>query len=564
MRNRRRLWLTLLLSLALSFGLLTWVVIAGYTPQLGLDLAGGTSVVLTAKGETSTDSLAEAVDIIRSRVDDLGVAEPEIITEGNENIVVQLPGLENEDQALDLIGTTAELGFRRVEAVFPAPQAVPEESGGTTETTVPPAEGEGEPSTSTPPTDTTSPEGGGQSSGSPDAGSSIFRAASLQAQAPETTPPTGTTEIPVTPDGQVPTQTQVPVQAPPLTPPDQIKPDVSIVVPDRDGTLIYQLGPEVLSGREVENAQAQIQSGVGASWIVTLQFSGKGDDAYQRITGEAACAQIGDPTRQIAIVLDNEVVSAPQVAEDVQCNQGISGGGIITLGDAENQQEEAEDLARKLRYGSLPIELETSSIETVSPTLGQDSLDAGMVAAIVGLVLVAIYVLVLYRLFGLYIVFGLAMFGVLVYVFVALMSEFYGLTLTLAGLAAIVVSIGINADSAIVIIERIKDEVQEGRTIRTSTERGYTRAFRTIVAGDMVSILAAATLYFLTVGSVRGFALMLGVSTLLDLLITIFIMRPMVLLSGDSWPFRNERLLFWHRPVREPSGERDASLEAAT
>ncbi|MCE7883486.1 MAG: protein translocase subunit SecD, partial [Actinobacteria bacterium ATB1] len=125
MRNRRRLWLTLLLSLALSFGLLTWVVIAGYTPQLGLDLAGGTSVVLTAKGETSTDSLAEAVDIIRSRVDDLGVAEPEIITEGNENIVVQLPGLENEDQALDLIGTTAELGFRRVEAVFPAPQAVP-------------------------------------------------------------------------------------------------------------------------------------------------------------------------------------------------------------------------------------------------------------------------------------------------------------------------------------------------------------------------------------------------------------------------------------------------------
>lgn len=570
MRNRRRLWVTLILSLAVTFGLLTWVLVADYKPKLGLDLAGGTSVVLTAKGKTSPDSLKVAVDIIRSRVDDLGVSEPEITTEGNNNIIVQMPGIDNEQQALDLIGTTAELGFRRVQGLFPGQGALtPEES------TLPPDTGAGgtddtTPETTAPPTSAPGEGEGGESGAGWDAGESVFRAAALQAQA----------EAPVSvPEGTLPPGVQIPgqgtgqgtVQAPPLTPPDQITPEATIVVPDRDGTLIYQLGPEQLSGREVKKATAQIQSGATGlgGWIVSLKFTGKGDDLYEKLTGEAACAQSGDPTRQIAIVLDNEVVSAPQVAEDVQCNQGISGGGVITLGGSESgdksQEKEAKELASLLKYGSLPVKLETSSIQTVSPTLGEDSLRAGVIAGIVGLILVALYVLAFYRFFGLYVIFGLGIFGVLVYVFVALMSEFYGLTLTLAGLAAVVVSIGINADSAIVIIERIKDEVYEGRTMRTSTERGYKHAFRTILAADTVSLLAAATLYFLTVGSVRGFALMLGTATVLDVVITILIIRPMVLLSGDSWPFRHERLLFWRRPdLREDRVPAEGSLEAAT
>lgn len=599
MRNRGRLRVRLIFSLVVTFGLFAWVLIAGMTPQLGLDLAGGTSVVLTAKGDASEDTLGVAVDIMRSRVDDLGVSEPEITREGTNNIIVQLPGLENEDEALDVIGTTAELGFRRVKGVFPASGTTA--STGTEGQQAPPettAPGEAEP---TPPADsqapteppTTGPTQGGSGEqslhtggGKAGEGDSIWRAAALQAQAP--TEPPGTTSPSGTPPGaslpeglppdiqqqlqqQVQQQTgqtpgQPPTQkAPPLTPPDQFAPGKEVVVLDKDGRAVYQLGPEELSGREVRDATAQISGAGGVGeWVVTLKFTGEGDSEYKRLTGEAACAPAGNPERQIAIVLDKEVVSAPQVDPSIQCNQGISGGGVITLGGAKGQETEAKDLARLLRYGSLPVVLETSNIETVSPTLGRGSLKAGILAAVIGLVLVAAYAILFYRLFGMYIISGLAIYGMLIYVFVCLMSKYAGLTLTLAGLAAVVVSIGINADSAIVIIERIKDELHEGRTIRTSADRGYARAFRTVLAADTVSALAAITLYFLTVGSVRGFALMLGVSTVLDVLITICVIKPMVLLSADTWLFANEHLLFWRRPDRLPSARAKATAEATT
>jgi protein-export membrane protein SecD len=238
------------------------------------------------------------------------------------------------------------------------------------------------------------------------------------------------------------------------------------------------------------------------------------------LTGEAASFPIGDPRRQIAIVLDGEVMSAPSVNPDINPNVGITGGSaLITVGADTDAQQQAQDLALTLRYGSLPVAFEVSAVQRVSATLGTDSLQAGIIAGVLGLTLVAIVLLVFYRSLGLVAILGLTVFGSLLIALFGLLGEFQGLTLTLAGVTGIIVSIGITADSYIVYYERIKDKVREGLEVEDAAEEGFALAFRTILTADTVSLLAAILLWFLAVGAVKGFAMALGLATILDIFV---------------------------------------------
>jgi preprotein translocase subunit SecD len=276
----------------------------------------------------------------------------------------------------------------------------------------------------------------------------------------------------------------------------------------------YRLGPVEVAGEDVEDATAELEQ-TGLSWFVSLDFSRAGDQAFQQLTGELACEQVGSPTRQLAIVLDGRVESAPEVDADVTCGQGISGGGIITVGG----EQEARDLAVVLRTGALPLQLEFAQSQSISPTLGRDSLVAGLQAGFVGLLIVALYMIALYRGLGALAVLELATFGVIVYGLVIVMGNTVGFTLTLAGIAGIIVSIGIAADSSIIYRERYRDERRAGRTVRSAAEHGFRNAFRTNLTGNTVSFLAAVVLWLLAVGPVRGFAFTLGLSTLIDTLL---------------------------------------------
>lgn len=276
----------------------------------------------------------------------------------------------------------------------------------------------------------------------------------------------------------------------------------------------YQLGPVEVRGEEVEDATAEIDPN-GLSWFVSLDVTSAGDQAFQQMTGELACEPVGSPTRRLAVVLDGRVDSSPEVNADVGCNQGISGGGIITVGD----EQEARDLAVVLRTGALPLQLEFAQSQSVSPTLGRDSLIAGLQAGAVGLLLVALYLIALYRGLGVLAVLELVMFGVIVYGLIIVLGNTLGFSLTLAGIAGIIVSIGIAADSSIIYRERYRDERRAGRTVRSAAEHAFRKAFRTNLTGNTVSFLAAVVLWLLAVGPVRGFAFTLGLSTLVDTLL---------------------------------------------
>jgi preprotein translocase subunit SecD len=294
----------------------------------------------------------------------------------------------------------------------------------------------------------------------------------------------------------------------------------------------YRLGPAEVQGDQVDNARPEIDQS-GLSWFVSLDFSAEGERAFQQLTGELACEQVGSPTRQLAIVLDGRVESAPQVDPEVGCGQGISGGGIITVGG----EQEARDLAVVLRTGALPIQLEFATSQAVSPTLGRDSLIAGLQAGLIGLVLVAAYLIALYRGIGVLAVLELLMFGVLVYGAVIVMGHTVGFTLTLAGIAGIIVSIGMAADSSIIYRERYRDERRSGRSVRSAAEHGFRNSFRTNLTANTVSLLAAIVLYVLAVGPVRGFAFTLGLSTLIDTLLLATFTRSIFTLTA-----RNPRL----------------------
>jgi preprotein translocase subunit SecD len=502
-----------------------------YSPRLGLDLEGGTSVILTprvAKGANSTkvtsDALNQAVSIIRSRVDSFGVAEAEVTTAGN-NIVISVPGKQDKN-ILETVQQTAQLRFRRV-LLSGSPVPV------TTTTPTPSTSGSPSTSPSTSPSPSPSTSTSNQNRAVPRAlratSTTPSPAASTPAPSPTAPAPaaaSGIGVVPITPALQKQFDeldcSKLAAVGAALRKPgaDAIK--KPIVTCEKDGSSKYLLGPAVVLGTEVKSASAGLtQTGQGVTtgaWQVNLSFNGSGRKKFGAVTREMV-NQTGDLNR-FAIVLDSLVVSAP------------STNGAITDGNAEITgnftQDEATELANVLKYGALPLTFDAGDVQQISATLGGDQLRAGLIAGGIGLLLVVLYSLLYYRGLGLVTVASLLVSALLTYGMVVLLGWQLGFRLSLAGVAGLIVAIGITADSFIVFFERLRDEVREGRTLRVAVETGWVRARRTILAADFISFLAAVILYILSAGGVRGFAFTLGLTTLIDIVVVFMFTKPLL------------------------------------
>ena len=483
---RRRL-IGLLLVLLLAWGGVGLLLANGITPKLGLDLQGGTSVVLTAPPGTDEEVLEQAVEIMRARIEEVGgVQEPEIAISGSSTVLVQLPGVEDEQRALDAIGQTGELSFRPVlDAIF----------------------GDVGPLVTTTTTSTTTTPSGTSTSGAGDS-TTTTTAASTTTSEPG---PTTTTTLPPNVDPV----TGLTIEDDP-TQSAYLQSTTSFfgqAVPE----VIY-VGPAELVGSDVADASPGFDPS-RALWVINLDLTPQGADKFAALTAKAVTFPADSPQRRIAIVLDGEVVASPGVAQDVGL-EGITGGQAqITFGGTAEDEQQARDVAALLRYGSLPVAFERSQVQKVSATLGDDSLRAGLLAGYLGLALVAILLMVYYRAMGIVAIIGLTVFGSLLVSVFAVLGRYQGVTLTLAGVTGVIISIGITADSYIVYIERVKEEIRAGRTVRSAADEGFKQAFRTILTANSVSLLGAVLLFFLSVGPVKGFALALGIATLIDLFV---------------------------------------------
>ena len=297
-----------------------------------------------------------------------------------------------------------------------------------------------------------------------------------------------------------------------------------LVACDRAGGAKYILGPAEVLGRQVSKASAGLDTQAGSAWFVSLTFDNEGTAAFGALT--ARVTSLPEPTNQVAIVLDGLVVSAPRI------NEAIPSGNAQITGNFT--QLEAQDLANVLKYGALPLAFDRGEVQQVSPTLGADQLNAGLLAAGLGMLLVVIFTLLYYRALGLVTVGSLAVAAIMLYTLILLMGQWIGFTLTLAGIAGAITSIGVTADSFIVYFERVKDEMREGRSLRTAAETGWVRARHTILVADFVSLIAAVLLYIFSVGGVRGFAFTLGLTTIIDLIIIFLFTKPALVLISRS------------------------------
>jgi protein-export membrane protein SecD len=418
-----------------------------------LDLQGGISVILTAEEGTDKELIEQAVEIMRTRIAAFGdVQEPEISISGENSVLVQLPGITDQEKALEAVGTTGLLTFRPVLnsslnlGYSPALEIIP----------------------------------------NPD-----------DPDNPTINSPEGVDNL-----------TGITIEDDPNK--------ISYLLSLRDGyPIIYELGPAELTGSDIQDALAVYPQN---EWIVQLVLKEDSEQKFTDLTKKLA--SLAGEQRKLAIVLDSEVISAPGIALDVNPNTGITGGtAAISMGNAD-QGESANNLAVILRYGALPVSFERSSIQKVSATLGENTLNLGLQAGLVGLIIVSFFLLIYYRLNGVVAILGLSSFGALFYSVIALLGELQGYTLTLAGIAGVIVSIGLTADSYIVIFEKLKDELKIGRSFNFATEKAVKEAWNTILVADFVSIIASVILYILAVGPIRGFALTLGVATLFDLFYT--------------------------------------------
>jgi len=500
--SRRRLWITLLATLAVAWGSLATSLAVGWTPKLGLDLQGGFSVVLTTPDAADPEVLDKAVEIMRQRIENLGsVQEPEISVQGDSSILVQLPGVQDRERALQAVGTTGELSFRPVLSEnFGVSPAFLDGTLPTPEELLPPDE---DPLVDDP--DAEAP--------ADDADASTTTTSSTTT----TTTTTTTTVPPVIPDNMDPETG--------LTIVDDPQFDAYLI--GEDGISYYHVGAAFLLGSDIDGATAGFIGTATAGWVVDPDFTREGGGKFEDATAQLTLFSPGDPRRSMAIVVDGVVVSAPQVSEQLATGEALDADVVyITVGGGEEQQQEAEDLATILRYGALPTTFERERVESVSASLGSDSLRAGLIAGLGGLTLVGVALLLYYRSLGMVAIVGLSVFGSLLLVVISLMSRFQGTTLTLAGVTGIIVSVGITSDSYIVFFERIKEEHRRGRPLRTAVDQGFARAFRTILTADTVTFVGSILLWILAIGPVKGFAITLGIATVIDVVVAYFFTRP--------------------------------------
>lgn len=489
-------------------GLLVWAFLPGerHTPKLGLDLRGGTQVILSpsvAVGETLTqDQLNQTVSIIRQRVDGFGVAESEVTIQGTGNgakIIVTIPG-ETSRTVVDQLKTTAQLNFRPVLAIDFGTSSLNESpTPETTESATPeaaPSESATDLASPTPETSVSvAPELLIPPIQSPD-GSGDFadRFAALDCNNSEVL--NGSTD----------------------------DPSQYLISCETDGSVKYALAPADLVGTDIESATAGLPQQGGGGWQVDLQMTSEGAKKFADSTTKLSA--LDSPNDQFAIVLDGVVISAPSV------NEPIIGGSAVISGSFT--ADEARSLAQVLKYGALPVGLEVDEVQQISPTLGNDQLQAGLIAGGFGLLLVIIYLLLYYRALGIIAVISLIAAALMTFFVFVILGRQIGFTLTLSGVAGAIVAIGITADSFIIYFERIRDEIRDGKRLRVAIDHGWTRARRTILAADFVSLLSAAILYYLSVGTVRGFAFTLGLITFVDIAVAFMFTRSLVTKIGNS------------------------------
>ncbi len=478
--------ISLVLVVAIAFGSLAATLLSGWRPELGLDLAGGLSVVYKPATHATAADLTESVNILTNRVNALGVSGAQVATQGPD-IVVSIPGIKNPQQILSTIGETAQLYFRP--ALCGAPAFVGKKGKGA------------QPPSGPLPTCTAA---------------STLSKTNLGAT-PSSSATSGYTANPVPADAAL--------AAYPSTPASQDVQGKTVLLPALKGGGQYPrylLGPATLTGHAIKTATAQ-QNQTG-SWVVNYTLTSTGSPAWDALA-QQNFHQI------IAIELDGVVQSAPIIQPGQATFSSFAGTGQIS---GNLTQHQAQNLALAMQFGSLPVRLVPQTTQTVSPTLGASSLKAGLLAGIIGLLLVLGYVVFYYRALGLVVVSGLCVTAALLWAIVSVIGHTNNLTLDLAGVTGLIVSIGITVDSYIVYFERLKDETRSGRTVRTSVDRGFSNAWRTVLAADMVSLLGALLLWFIAIGAVRGFAFFLGLSTLLDVFVTYFFTRPLVVLLGKN------------------------------
>lgn len=519
------------------------------TPRLGIDLAGGTSITLTAKEQPggkdaiNSTNMQTAVSIIDSRVNGLGVSEAEVKTQGEENIVVNIPKGTNERQAREQVGTTAKLKFRPVLTMAqsqsdesnPSPSTPGEKSKDQKDgKNKGDAKDEAEPAATA--SNTAAPQGRAVTDGLKDQDGPGDKPKSAQSQ-----PPVQNPNAPP-PGAGVPKALQKDFQKLDCSTPQarsqaareaaQVKPSKPVLTCDAEDPVKFALGSVAVQGKNVSEANAALNQEGGGGWIVQMSFDGKGSNAFGNITSELSQKQ--PPQNQFAIVLDGEVMSAPSVQERLTSDAQISG---------DFDQESAEELANILSYGALPLTFEESNVTTISPSLGSDQLDAGLIAGAIGLALVVVYLLWYYRLLGLIAVASLVVAAVLTYTIMTLLGPTIGFALSLPAVCGAIVAIGITADSFIVYFERVRDELREGRKVQPAIDRAWPDARRTIVISDVVSIIAAVVLFVVSIGSVQGFAFVLGLTTVVDVIIVFLLTKPLMTIlsrrkffaSGHPW-----------------------------
>ena len=409
-------------------------------PRLGLDLRGGTQIVLETRDSPTTKADRDATDrtleVLRRRVDALGVAEPNIARSGDNRIIVELPGVQDPRKAAQVLGRTAQLSFH---------------------------------------------------------------------------PVLGTQDTKAKPYKEL---------------------------PDEDGQKI-RLGKPALTGEGVEGAEAVLDPQQATGWFITVDFRGSGEKKWKDLTGKAACAAPGDPARRVAIVLDNKVISSPQVEPSVSCNVGITGGSTQITGNFT--QEEAKNLALLIRGGALPVPVETVEQRTVGPTLGAEAIDASARAAVIGVVLTSLFIIVVYRLFGGLAAIALACYGLISYA--ALLAV--GATLTLPGLAGFVLAIGMAVDANVLVFERAREEyaAQTRKRLKVASTAGFRNAFSAIADSNITTLLAAGLLFFLASGPVRGFGVTLSIGVLASMISALVVTRALAEIAlAMGWVDRHPRI----------------------
>ncbi|GGU31766.1 protein translocase subunit SecD [Nocardioides albus] len=522
----------LFLAIAIMFG---GIAFAGtWKPELGLDLRGGTEISMTAEnsegGSVPRESLDEAKSIIDQRVNGSGVTGGRVTTEGNDVIKVSIPGTGKvQQETAERVRQTAKLRFRLVACSPQKPcgaaagsdpgSMIQDPSAGTAPGTSPRAPFGGE---------TVEPASGEKASGSPSASASTkpeSKDAEKKDDPNSTVPVDEAVDFMRNPPAEWATRYNSFTCPAPGADPVEDLPGEPLLTCDDDG-VPYLLTPAVIEGTEIKEASYGIPQ-QQANYVVTLDFKSDGNKAFAETTG--AIAGTGE---QFAITLDGKVISAPTA------DSRISGGAQIS---GDFTQESAAALANNLKYGSLPLDFPEDGIQTkvIGPSLAGNQLTAGLWAGLVGLILVVIFSILYYRAMSIVVIGSLIVAGAMTYGMILLLSETAGVTLDLPGVAGLIVGIGITADSFIILYERMRDDMREGRSMRVAVDTAWPRARNTCLASDGVSFLAAFVLYVFATNEVKGFAFMLGLTTIIDVLVFFWFTHPMTKLMA-TWGFFNK------------------------